>query len=109
MSEEMGIIISLTLYKTVSLFVGLTICYLGFKLFMSGIWGHAGDFKAEYGDNKLVLKSAAPGTFFALFGAMIIAFTVWKGLEFNKNSLQQIPEWIQKEIEGNKLPDKVPF
>lgn len=48
---------------------------------MSGVWGHAGELDAKLGDNKIVLKQAAPGTFFALFGTVIIAFTIVKGFD----------------------------
>lgn len=84
MTVENSIIISLTLYKLVSLLVGLFSIYLGYRLFVKGVWGNSGNLDAEFKGNRLTLKNAAPGTFFALFGVVIISFTLWKGLEFNK-------------------------
>jgi len=72
MESAIVVIISLTAYKIVSLMVGLLFSYMGYKLFMSGIWGHAGEIDSQFGDNKLVIKKAAPGTFFSLFGAIIV-------------------------------------
>lgn len=76
------IIFSLITYKITSLFVGSGFAYMGYRLFMSGIWGHAGKLETGFGDNKLVIKEAAPGTFFAVFGAVIVAITLYKGVEF---------------------------
>lgn len=67
-----------------SLLVGLASCFMGYRLFMNGIWGNAGDLNAKFGDNKLVLKKAAPGTFFAVLGTIIICFTLWKGLDVHQ-------------------------
>ena len=76
--------VSLALYKITSLIVGLALAYMGYRLFMAGIWGNAGDLEAKYGNQRLVIKAAAPGTFFALFGTIVLAFTIWKGLELRK-------------------------
>ncbi len=72
---------SLTLYKITSLLVGFALAYMGYRLFMAGIWGNAGDLEAKYGNQKLVIKAAAPGTFFAILGTLVLAVTIWKGLE----------------------------
>ena len=109
MSDNSWIVFSLTFYKVCSPSVGLAFAYMGYLLFRSGVWGNAGDLKANYGDNKLVLKSAAPGTFFALFGTIVIGVTVWKGLDFtNKINPADSPEELAK-IEKPKLPDKLPL
>jgi hypothetical protein len=82
------IIVALSFYKAVSLLVGLLLAYMGYKLFKAGVWGEAGDVEAHFQDNKLVVKRAAPGTFFAILGAIIICFTIFKGMElegYNSN------------------------
>lgn len=82
MNLSAHIIYSLISYKLASLIVGSVFAYMGYRLFMSGIWGHAGQMETAFGNTKVVLKEAAPGTFFAIFGALIIAITLYKGLEF---------------------------
>ncbi|MCH8330264.1 MAG: hypothetical protein IH946_02615 [Bacteroidetes bacterium] len=110
METETSIILSLTIYKIISLIVGLTSIYLGYKLFVLGVWGQAGDMNAKFGDNTLILKNAAPGTFFALFGAIIISFTIFKGLEFNKygTPLGQGNEPNFEILDVTNLPDEPP-
>jgi len=78
--------LSLTLYKIVSLLTGGCLSYMGYRLFMAGIWGNAGDAEGEFGSNKIVLKKAAPGTFFVVMGAIVIGLTLIKGLNFEQLS-----------------------
>ncbi len=77
-----GILLSITIYKTLSLIVGFGFGYLGYRLFISGVYEKAGELKAAWGDNRLILKQAAPGTFFSLFGAIIILITLLKGIDY---------------------------
>lgn len=111
MDLKSQIIISLTSYKIISLLAGTIFAYMGYRLFAAGIWGHAGEIEGEFGDNKLVLKKAAPGTFFALFGAIIISVTIYKGLEFkdhvNGSSTESYVEIIEES--NNDMPAKPPF
>lgn len=90
MSVEITRIMVLAAYKICSLLVGLVFCYLGYKLFLAGVWGNAGDLNARFNNNKIVLKSAAPGTFFVLFGTIVIALTIWKGLEFESHTTESL-------------------
>ncbi len=83
MSNELSIILSITIYKLVCLFVGTAFSFLGYRLFTLGIWGKAGDVTANFRDTKLVIKSGAPGTFFAVLGAAIVVATVAQGMNFN--------------------------
>jgi len=81
MDWKTAAILSFAIYKICSLAVGTILGYLGYKLFIRGIWGDAGSFAASYKDTKLLLKGAAPGTFLIIFGAAVIGFTVFKGFD----------------------------
>ncbi|MCG7937504.1 MAG: hypothetical protein N0C88_01415 [Candidatus Thiodiazotropha lotti] len=82
MNTDIVIVLGFTLYKIASLAVGGLFAWLGYKLFMTGIWGNAGDLDTKFKDSKLVLKNAAPGTFFAVLGAVIILATLIQGMDF---------------------------
>jgi hypothetical protein len=56
---------------------GLVCVILGYRLFQSGLAAQQGNLEAGIGGNSLKLSNVAPGTFFALFGATIIAMLVW--------------------------------
>jgi|GEM_PF-1021836 len=77
-------ITSTLVYKLACLGAGLLFCILGYRLFVLGIFSGAGDMDARFHNNRLVLKKAAPGTFFALFGAAVIGLVVWKGLQLTQ-------------------------
>jgi hypothetical protein len=68
-------------FKIASLLVGFGLAFMGYRLFLAGIGGTAGEFEASSDVRKLRLTQAAPGTFFALFGAAVIAATIYKGFD----------------------------
>lgn len=81
MSNDSLIIITFTLYKISCLALSAGFCWLGFRLFSQGLWGSGGDLDAKFKDLRVVLRNAAPGTFFAVLGAVIGCVTVWSGFE----------------------------
>ena len=81
-------------YKIGCLFTGLIITFLGYKLFLKGIFNKSGDVEGSWKNLKLIVRKAAPGTYFVLFGSLVIAMTVFKGLtteEFSGNSNPRNP------------------
>jgi hypothetical protein len=84
MSDFQVLVFSLTGYKLVTLLIGLIFALLGYKLFRLGVYEKAGELKTTWGNKSLVLKQAAPGTFFALFGVILISTTLIKGLDIER-------------------------
>jgi hypothetical protein len=82
MSEGQTLMFSLTLYKVVTILAGLAFAFMGYKLFVHGIFKNAGELQTNWENRKLVLKKAAPGTFFALFGTVIVCTSLLRGLTF---------------------------
>lgn len=80
MNPEIAVVTATILYKLASLGAGMLFCWLGYQLFKRGLWGDAGDLEAKYKDNSIVLKGAAPGTFFAVLGAVVISVALYKGI-----------------------------
>lgn len=80
MTEFVQVTIILVIYRCITVLVGLAIVYWGYRLFCVGVYEKAGDLKAAWGEGHLTLKQATPGTFFALFGAVVIAFSIWRGI-----------------------------
>jgi hypothetical protein len=73
----------LTIYKVATLLVGLAFTFMGYKLFIRGIFTEAGELRANWENRSLMMKRAAPGTFFALFGTVIVCVSLWRGLSFS--------------------------
>ena len=77
--------VTLLAYKLSALVSGVLLCLMGYSLFVKGIWGDAGDLDVRFKDKSVVLRSAAPGTFFTLLGAIVILATVWQGLSLSSD------------------------
>jgi hypothetical protein len=82
------LIIGTVAYRISCIAAGLIIVILGYRLFRTGIYEKAGDLRAVWGNKYLTLKSAAPGTIFALFGAGVMIMTLVKGLKFDAGMVQ---------------------
>jgi hypothetical protein len=82
MSEAIILILSLTIYKVVTILAGLAFAFMGYKLFIHGIFMGAGELHTNWENRSLVLRKAAPGTFFALFGTLVLCVSLWRGLNF---------------------------
>lgn len=80
------------LYRIVTALSGLAIVYLGYLLFKIGVFEKPAELKASWGDKNLLLKQAAPGTFFALFGAAVIMASLWRGVTFDRSVPSVQPE-----------------
>lgn len=97
MTEFILGIVVIVAYRAFTIACGLVIVYFGFVLFRLGVYEKAGELKAAWGTKNLTLKQAAPGTFFALFGAGVIAVSVWKGVDFESVRTQAPPPTQQSE------------
>ena len=82
MSDIHTMLMALTIYKVVTVLTGLGFAFLGYRLFIHGIFTEAGELRTNWDNRGLVLRKAAPGTFFALFGVIIVCVSLWRGLTF---------------------------
>lgn len=85
-TEESWLMLMFIAYKIVCLIVGILFSYMGYRLFMADKNGPAGDLDvratAKGKKGSMLLRKAAPGTFFALFGTILIVFTILRGVEY---------------------------
>jgi hypothetical protein len=78
-TEYLGVVLALVVSRILSALIGLTFAYFGYKLFSLGVYTKAGELRAVWGERHLMLKQAAPGTFFALFGTVVTAVALLGG------------------------------
>jgi hypothetical protein len=82
---DFGAIASATIaYRFSVVAIGLVFAFLGYRLFRLGVYEKAGDLKATWKGASLLLRQAAPGTFFALFGTSIICVALFKGFDIQR-------------------------
>lgn len=106
MDNDLWLVFMIAIYKIASLTVGLAISYMGYRLFLEDKTVPVGDLDAKSGQTRLLLKKSAPGTFFALFGTVVISITILKGFEYQTE--------VQTGISTNSdvsiiLPNEPPF
>lgn len=63
------------LFKIASLIVGLAMCYMGYKLFLTRYQWEATESVFHWKDFAINIKKTAPGTFFVLFGCAVLVET----------------------------------
>lgn len=98
MTDFIAMTVSLVVYRIVSILVGALVVFLGYKLFLFGVYEKAGELQAVWGAKKLILKQALPGTLFALFVAGIISLALWRGID-----LQRVHEIAAKHTESSPI------
>ena len=74
-------VLALLVYKVAVLLAGFGVTWFGYRLFVQGILSASGDRDARFAKNRLVLKQAAPGIFYALFGTVVISLAIYRGLD----------------------------
>ncbi|MCL7943688.1 tetratricopeptide repeat protein [Marinobacter sp. ATCH36] len=80
MDLSTSFLIYATLFRLAVIAAGVLIIVLGYRLFLQGLASRdETDASVEGGGFKLTLKNAAPGTSFALFGAVLISVMVIQG------------------------------
>lgn len=62
MERATVLVLAIVLYKMASLGVSVCLSYMGYRLFMSGVCGAAGNIGTEHKGGRLTLVQAAPGT-----------------------------------------------
>jgi hypothetical protein len=84
---------------------GIILCYFGYRLMMRRIKAHPNGGKWSWNAAKILLKNTAPGTMFALLGAIQIWLTAAKGLHADgSKSFVDIPNPV-----ANKSGDEHPI
>lgn len=105
MNSETWLMLMFITYKMACLTIGALFAYMGYRLFLADKIGPAGDIDAGAEKYRLVIKKAAPGTIFVLFGTFVITFTILKGVEYRTSGQDiSLGESVQ-----NVLPEKPPF
>lgn len=88
-------------YKITCILTGLAIIFLGYQLFLKNMFTNSGDIQGIWKDVKVTIRKAAPGTYFVLFGSIIIGVTIHRGFDYD-----EIFKNVQSDYPSpNKNPD----
>jgi hypothetical protein len=97
------------LYKLISNLIGFVLIILGFILIKKQLNRNESNLALSYAGAKLSLKNAPAGIMFALFGAVIIFVTIFKGIEIKSHSLSKNNKFNDNPIvvDTTRLPDSI--
>jgi hypothetical protein len=92
---ETVIAVGFVIHELLGLVGGLILCYFGYRLLMRRVKIHPGETRGTWNSAKLLVKNAAPGTLFAVLGAVSIWLTASNALTPkappSKNSVDVLP------------------
>lgn len=92
MSEANPNFLALLVYRSLILVVGLSLAWMGYRLFLRGLVQPSGSLEVHGGKNiSLKLSKAAPGIFFALLGAVIIVYSITRIIQLTETCLPRAP------------------
>lgn len=103
--DNIAIIVSILIYKLSSLITGVILCYFGYRLLLSTVTNSvSANIKLEFFNGKINVSKLTPGMLFSLFGAIILGFTMWKGIEIKKVPVAQNTTSVQSIAPTIKAP-----
>jgi len=95
------------LFKIFTILSGSFSIYLGYKLFVKGIFSDAGEVTGTAGNYNLTIKKAAPGTFFSVFGAIIICCGVLKGFTIESEGTRSFTPLAREDFSPDASTDTI--
>jgi hypothetical protein len=105
MDTETVIAVGFVIHQLLGLIGGLILCYFGYRLLMRRVKAHPSETYGTWNLAKRFIKNSAPGTLFALFGAVAIWLTASNALTpktfASKNSVD-VPVLPTKEVRTTK-------
>ena len=95
MDTETVVAVGFVIHELLGLVGGLILCYFGYRLLMRRVRAQPREIRGTWNLAKRFIKNAAPGTLFALFGAVAIWLTASNALTpktfASKNSVDFAP------------------
>lgn len=92
---ETVIAVGFVIHELLGLVGGLILCYFGYRLLMRRVKVHPSETRGTWNSAKFLIRNAAPGTLFAVFGAVSIWLTASNALTPktlpSKNSVDVLP------------------
>ncbi|HLC17150.1 MAG TPA: tetratricopeptide repeat protein [Thermodesulfovibrionia bacterium] len=111
METESLFIIYVMVFRLAIISAGVISIVLGYRLFMQKGAGRdtvsGASFEAKVSDWKFALKNAGPGTFFALFGVIIISVMIVKGSPELNQELVSNQRSVKTVLRGGPKHDKL--
>src|SRR5215813_8827954 len=87
MDGDVQIVLIANIFRVFCLIAGLGFGYLGYKLYVKGVFDKTQDIKASFGNAKVALRHVAPGVVFGVAGIIIAVLGVIRPIKTEQRSL----------------------
>ena len=109
MDADTVIAVGFIIHQLLGLVGGLILCYFGYRLLMRRVKAHPREIRGKWNSAKVLIKHAAPGTLFALVGAVAIWLTA--SSTFMPKTLRSktsggVPATPAKDVPRSAAPEK---
>lgn len=101
MTENVWIVLILTTFRIVCIMASLFFCYLGYRLYVKGVFEKEGKIEGRYGKAKFVLRNVAPGVVFVVLGTVVGGFAVIRPINVHEETdttASPVPDAIANKI-----------
>ena len=109
----MDLILDRSIQKTLAMIIGAFICWLGYRLFITGIRKDKAELSFTKGEIKLQILNASPGIFFSLFGAVIIIISILQKESFKESTRNKDKttdrEWAKSFEDSEKSEENMDY
>jgi hypothetical protein len=109
MDTETVIAVGFIIHQLLGLVGGLILCYFGYRLLMRRVKAYPRETRGRWNSAKVLIKQAAPGTLFALVGAVAIwltASTAFLPKTLRSKASAGVPAVPAKVVPSSPAPEK---
>ena len=109
MDADTVIAVGFIIHQLLGLVGGLILCYFGYRLLMRRVKAHPRETRGKWNSAKVLIKHAAPGTLFALVGAVAIWLTASSAFmpkTLRSKTSASVPAMPAKDVPRSAAPEK---
>ena len=109
MDADTVIAVGFIIHQLLGLVGGLILCYFGYRLLMRRVKAHPRETRGKWNSAKVLIKHAAPGTLFAVVGAVAIWLTASSAFmpkTLRSKTSASVPAMPAKDVPRSAAPEK---
>ncbi|HJY86254.1 MAG TPA: hypothetical protein VKE24_05395 [Candidatus Acidoferrales bacterium] len=81
MADDTQLVLIGNVFRIACLMVGFGFAYLGYRLYVKGVFDKTQDINASFGDAKVALRHVAPGVVFGIAGIVVSILSVVRPIQ----------------------------
>jgi hypothetical protein len=87
LADDTQLVLIANVFRIVCLVAGLIFAYLGYRLYVKGVFDKTQDIQASFGNAKVALRHVAPGVVFGIAGIVVALLSVVRPIEITTTTV----------------------